>query len=209
MNNLYILGAGGFGREVAAFLPDLPGWERDWRFKGFLDSRSGWGNVHADYPILGNEDEYPLNPDDWLILAVADGALKEKLAKKLAGKVQFFTCIHPSVSYWSRLQPGEGTVIYPNCVISVDVKIGSFVTINSGSLIGHDCSIGDYSSLMAHVDLGGGVQLGTHVYLGTKAVVVPQKNIADHVKIAVGSIVMRSCKARGCTLMGNPATKME
>ena len=37
MKNLYIVGAGGFGREVYAWLLDLPECNFEWQIKGFLD----------------------------------------------------------------------------------------------------------------------------------------------------------------------------
>ena len=36
--NLYIVGNGGFGREIESYLNDFSTDERDWDFKGFLDA---------------------------------------------------------------------------------------------------------------------------------------------------------------------------
>lgn len=209
MQRLFILGCGGFGREIAALLPEHPDFSKSWKFCGFFDRQNDWNGIPAKYPILGNEDEFDFHEDDLVIIAIANGKVKERLSQKLQGKVQFFTFIHPSVKLLDFASIGTGSVIYPNCIVSTAASVGKFCTLNSGTQIGHDCQIGDFCSLMASVDLGGGTVLGSHVFMGTKSMVVPRKSIADGVSIAAGSIVMRSIKTPGCTVMGNPAVKVE
>lgn len=209
MKRLFILGGGGFGQEVASMLPAHPDYGKEWTMEGFLDSKDSFGEIPSRYPILGNEDSFEYQPDDLLIIAIMNPATKEKLMKKLLGRVAFYTFIHPTSMVFDFSTIGEGTVIYPNCIISSNVHVGRFSTINAGSQIGHDARIGDFSSLMPHTDLGGGVQLGTHVFTGTKTTVLPYKSIANGVKIAAGSVVMRSVKTENITLVGNPAVKFE
>ena len=209
MQRLFILGCGGFGQQIASLLPDHPGFGKEWEIQGFLDAKTDFGGRPSRYPLLGNEDTFPFRADDLIILAIASTEAKERLMHKLASKISFFTFIHPSARVLDFATVGEGSIIYPNCIVSCNVKIGRFVTLNSGTQVGHDASIGDFSSLMTHVDLGGGVSLGAHVFMGTKATVVPGKTIADHTQIAAGSVVMRSIRNPGCTYMGNPAVKFE
>lgn len=209
MKRLLILGCGGFGQEVASMLPAHPGFEKEWKMGGFLDSKDSFEGIPSKYPILGNEDTFEYQPDDLLIIAIMNPATKEKLMNKLSGRVNFYTFIHPSSMVFDFTTIGEGTVVYPNCSISSNVHIGKFVTMAAGTQIGHDARIGDFSSLMPHTDLGGGVQLGSHVFAGTKTTVLPYKSIANGVQIAAGSVVMRSVKTENITLAGNPAVKFE
>ena len=209
MKRLLILGCGGFGYEVASMLPAHPDFEKKWRMEGFLDSKKSCGDIPSKYPILGNEDSFEFQDNDLLIIAIMNPDTKEKLMNKLLGRVAFYTFIHPSSTVLDFSSVGEGSVVYPNCTISSNVYIGKFVTMAAGTQIGHDVQIGDFSSLMPHTDLGGGVQLGRYVFTGTKATVVPYKSIADHTRIAAGSVVMRSIRTPGGTYMGNPAVKFE
>ena len=209
MKRLLILGCGGFGQEVASMLPAHPDFEKEWKMMGFLDSRDSFGDIPSRYPILGNEDSFDFQPEDLLIIAIMNPATKEKLMSKLSSRVAFYTFIHPSSIVFDFAAIGEGTVIYPNCIISSNVKIGKFVTMAAGTQVGHDARIGDFSSLMPHTDLGGGVRLGNHVFTGTKTTVLPYKSVANGVKIAAGSVVMRSVKTENIILAGNPAIKFE
>ena len=209
MRRLLILGCGGFGQEVAAMLPTHPGFEKEWRMEGFLDSKTSLGDIPSKYPLLGDEDTFEYRDGDLLLIAIMNPTTKENLMKKLTGRVSFFNFIHPSSIVSDTAIIGEGTIVYPNCTISTNVHIGKFVTLNAGSQIGHDASIGDFSSIMPHTDLGGGAQLGSYVFTGTKTTISPYKVIANGVKIAAGSVVMRSVKTENCTLAGNPAVKFE
>ena len=190
-------------------LPAHPGFGKEWTMEGFLDTKDSFGEIPSKYPILGNEDSFVFQKDDLVIIAIMNPATKERLMKKLNGRVQFYTFVHPSSLVWDFTSIGEGTVVYPNCVLSSNVHIGNFVTINSGCQIGHDSVIGDFSSIMPHTDLGGGVKLGNHVFTGSKTTIAPYKTIANGVKIAAGSVVMRSVKTENITLAGNPAVKFE
>lgn len=208
MKRLFILGCGGFGREIACMLSDHPDFMKKWKVCGFLDKKGRLDEgILASYPVLGSYEGFEFQKDDLIVLAIADTAIKEKLYEQLKERVQFFTFTHPSSKVFDYSTIGTGSVICANCIVSANVKIGKFVTVNSGTQIGHDCQIGDFSSLMSHVDLGGGVCLGTHVFMGTQSMIIPYKTVADRVRIAAGSVVMRQVKSPALTLMGNPAKK--
>lgn len=55
MKNLYIIGAGGFGREVAWLTERINNVEPTWRLCGFLDDTSEkQGTVAGRYPVVGS-----------------------------------------------------------------------------------------------------------------------------------------------------------
>lgn len=209
MKRLFIIGCGGFGQEVASMLPAHPDYEKAWKTEGFLDLKNDFGDIPSNYPIVGDEDSFDLRENDLVIIAILNSRIRERIMNKLKEKVTFFTFVHPSSFVFDYATIGEGTVVYPNCFISSNVHIGKFSIINAGSQIGHDSRIGDFSSLMPHTDIGGGCQLGNHVFAGTKTTIAPYKSIANGIKIAAGSVVMRSVKTENAILAGNPATKFE
>ena len=208
MRKLYLVGAGAFGRELETWLEQSPEFQHEWEIAGYLhNGESTLAQYPSDYKVIGDWKTFSFSSDDMVIPAIADFRWKKLIHESLHSRVTFFTFIHPSVIMGKFTKIGEGSVICPNCVITTDVRIGICATINIGTQIGHDVQIGDFCSLMAHVDLGGWVEIGNHVFMGTQSMVVPRKKIGDDCQIAAGSVVMRNLKA-GRNVYGNPAVEM-
>lgn len=202
---LFIVGAGGFGREIEMWLQLLPLQERNWEIAGYLDDNAAALNGYpSDYKILGGIEYFDFMPDDLAIMAIADTMTKERIYHKLQSKVSFFTYIAPNSMIGKFTQIGEGCIIFPNCLISTNVIVGKCVVLNTGTQIGHDVKIDNFTSLMASVNIGGGCTLEKNVYIGTGATVIPQKVIGANAKIGAGSVVIRNVK-ENTTVFGNPA----
>lgn len=206
-HNLYIIGASNFGRELESWLDLIPGSERDWELKGFLhyyEGESPLNGFPTDYKIVGDWRTFRFTKDDYCITAVADCSWKMKIYEHLKDKATFFTCIAPDAVIGKYNRIGEGSVICPGVRITTNVEIGKCVILNIGTQIGHDCVIGDFSSLMPSVDLGGSVKVGKNVFIGTKATLIPKISVGDNATIGAGSVVVRKVKS-SVTVFGNPA----
>ena len=208
MNNLYIVGAGGLGREIESWF-DLFSEDKDnFRIVGYLDDNpNALNGFSSNYKVIGRISDYEFNKNDWVVLAISNPLTKERVYVELFNKVKFYTFISKNVIIGKFVEIGEGSIILANSIISTNVKIGKCVIINIGSQIGHDVSIGDFCSLMPNVDLGGGVSLNKKVFVGSNATIIPQVYIADNVKIGAGSIVIRKI-LKSQTVFGNPAKKI-
>ena len=206
--NLYIIGAGGFGRELEGYLDLIPKNERDWELKGYLDSVLPLGNLPypSDYKVIDNEKNFNYSVNDLVLISIADPNARENIFNSLKNRVTFFTYISPKSYIGKFCKIGEGSIISPNVHIATNTQIGESVIINVGSQIGHDSKIGNFSSIMSNVNIGGGCSIGEKSYLGTSSVVIPRKKIGDKVTIGAGSVVIRNIIKEGVTVFGNPAT---
>jgi UDP-3-O-[3-hydroxymyristoyl] glucosamine N-acyltransferase len=111
--------------------------------------------------------------------------------------------MHPTAIVGDYVKLGEGVVLYPNTIITTNVRIGDFVTVLSSN-IGHDVSIGDYSTISSFCDITGGVIVGKKVFLGSHSTIVPKKHIGDNAYIGAGSVVISNIK-KNIKVFGNPA----
>jgi len=205
--NLYIIGASYFGREMESWLELIPENRREWEFKGFLHTYQGISPLEgypSDYSILGNWEDYPLSKNDYCIISVADCGWKEKIYNQLKDRTTFFTYIAPNAIIGKFNKIDEGCIICPDCVITTNVCLGKCTTLNIGTQIGHDSKIGNFSSLMPGVDLGGRVNVGKSVFIGSKATIIPKIRVEDYSIIGAGSVVIKKVKT-GTTVFGNPA----
>jgi sugar O-acyltransferase (sialic acid O-acetyltransferase NeuD family) len=205
--NLYLIGAGDFGREMESWLELLPEFNEKWEVMGFLDNKNTeiLNEFPSDYSIIGAPENYNFAPNDYVLLCVTNPIAKKRISLNLVGKVKFFTYIAPNAILAKFVKIGEGSIICPNVVISTNVVLDDFVTINLGTQIGHDCKIGKFSSIMANVDLGGCVTIGENIFMGTNSTIIPRLKINNDIVIGTGAIVTRNLKKSG-TYFGNPAT---
>ena len=74
----------------------------------------------------------------------------------------------------------------------------------TGSIVEHDCVVGEHSYLSPRVTLCGGVQVGRRVFIGAGATVLPNVSIGDGATIAAGAVVTSDVDANS-TVMGVPA----
>lgn len=206
--NLYLVGAGGLGREVEFWINLIPLVERDYNICGYIDDNpDALQNKPSDYKVVGDTLSFEYKAGDLAALCITNSLIKEEIYNRLKNKVEIFTFISPlaRVSKFSKI--GEGTIITPNCLITTNVAIGKCVLINLGSQIGHDSIIGDFSSLMTNVDIGGCCKVGSHVFFGSKSTLIPEKKVNNNLRIGAGSVVISNLNKPG-TYFGNPAKQL-
>lgn len=203
--NLYIAGAGKFGREVESMLGMVPEADRDFNLVGYLDDfPDALKGKRSDYQICGGFASFVFAPGDRVLIAMADSRRRLELYNLFKGRAEIATFIHPSVTRFKFVEVGEGSIVVSNCVLSTGVKLGKCVILNQSTQIGHDCEVGDFCSIMSAVNLGGDCQIGSHVFMGLSATIIPEMKVGDGAVIGAGSVVIRNVKP-GVTVFGNPA----
>lgn len=209
VKDLIIAGAGACGREVLQWVKDINKVEHRWNILGFInDIPNALENCECDYSIIGTIEEWQPKGDQVFVCAIADPFGKELVTRKLKNRGAVFTSIiHPTAYVPEYIEIGEGLIMYPHSGITVNTKIGNFVTILA-SMIGHDVEVGDYCTISSFCGVGGGVKLEKKVFLGSHVAVIPHKKIGEGACVATGSVVMTNIHP-GYHVMGNPAQKMD
>ena len=213
MKKLVLLGAGGFGREVAAsILPFMNQREPSYELIGFIDDGEQYhtGMMIDGYPWLGRQEWILDHKDDvYCTCTIGSAKMKAAIQRKLTEQgVRFATLIGYGAYVAPYSEIGPGSVLYGWTQISVNCKIGVGVVLNDSVRIGHDVTIGDYTSIMPGTGISGGCVIGKEVDIGGHAYIVPGRKIGDGAKIAAGSIVFTNVRA-GTTVLGNPAKRMK
>ena len=204
--NLYIVGAGGFGREVYAWTLEALDVGAEYHFAGFLDDKSSVLDGF-DYPkgVVGSVGEFQPEKEDRFVLAIGLPMPKRTAAEVLLAKGAVFeTIVHPSVVRGSNVQVGVGAVVCPSAILSSDCKIGEFAGINMHATVSHDAEVGTFSQLSSYSDLTGEATVGEGVFLGSHASVLPGVRIGDGAVVGAGAICTLDVPA-GCTVVGVPA----
>ena len=209
MKNLIIIGAGSFGREIQAWLPNCSGFNTEWKFKGFLDNEySRLDNYDRSNEILGLSNEYIPVEDDVFLCSIADIDYKKRYVEYISSKNgRFINVIHNTSCVDPKVIIGSGVFVAPFCTISCDVKIGNHTLFNSYAAVGHDVKIGDYCHINSFVLLGGFAILSDGVTVHPNSVILPGKKVGENSIVGAGSIVIRNVPPH-ITVFGNPAKRL-
>jgi sugar O-acyltransferase (sialic acid O-acetyltransferase NeuD family) len=202
---LIIVGAGGLGREVLQWVKDINAAQPQWHIKGFIDdSEQPLAGYECSHSVIGTIREWKPAKNEVFVCAIANPKTKEKLVNnmKLRG-FRFISVIHPTAIIGDHNTIGEGLIMYPNARITVNTRIGNFVTLLSAA-IGHDAQIGDYTTISSACVVAGNSELGQRVFLGTNSVVIDNIRVADDAFIGAGSVVIVNV-GENSRVIGNPA----
>lgn len=206
MKNIVIYGAGGFGRETSLLIDQVNRQSARWKVLGFCDDGKTKGEVIDRLPVLGGINYLKETREDLsVVIAIADPGVREKIKQQLIhSRLDFPTLVHPSVAISESCSIGEGSIICSDVVMTVNVTIGSYAIINLKCTLGHDCVLGDFSSLMPAVNVSGNVRLGRGVYVGAGAILLQGVSIGDRSVVGAGAVVNKSFE-REKRIMGVPA----
>ena len=209
MQDIIIVGASGFGRELLEVIGNINRKEPTWNVLGFIDDDlNALEPFEIPYKVLGTIRDWQPTNREWYALAIAAPRTKEKLVPALKAKgARFATILDPTATIGARSRIGEGVVMFGQAGISVDVTVGDFVFFNTLGGIGHDTVIGDYCTFAPKVCISGHTTFGRCVNVGALASTHPGVEIGDYATIGMNSAVFRKVKA-GTTVVGVPAVKM-
>lgn len=205
MKDIVIIGAGGFGREVAWLIEDINNVKEEWNIIGYVDDNVSAKEENLNgYELVGDID-WLMDQSYYVVSAIGNPIVNKKIVDKLAtSRNKYATLIHPSVICSNTSSIGEGSIICAGNIITVNASIGKHVIINLDSTIGHDAIINDYTVILPSVNISGHVNLERGVSVGTGSAIIQGLTIGKNSIIGAGSVVVKDIPAN-CTAVGAPA----
>lgn len=184
MKSIVIIGAGGFGREVA-WIAETAGFE----VKGFCDDAI----VETNRAFLGTiENAAQTIPVAEFIVAVGNNAARKSLFQRAVDSGWTpVSVISPHAVIAPDAIIGKGVFVGHNAVISVNTVIGDGVIINNSAGIGHDVNIADFAQICPGALISGGCKIGESALLGTNSSMIPMKKIGMNATLGAGATAIR------------------
>lgn len=200
---LVILGAGGLARELLGWMSRTPGQEMP---TAFVQTIAPEVNECLGLPVLAIEGvQGPVR----FIVGVGTPQLKRELVQAALERGWIpERYVDPSALVGLDVSIGRGAVICPFCTLSTNATIGEFVTLNCRSGVGHESSIGDYSTLLGSNNVNGNVEVGRDVTLGCASSIHPGRRVGDGATVGIGAVVISHVRAH-TTVFGVPAKRLD
>lgn len=208
MKDLVIIGASGFGREVAWLVERINAVKPTWNLLGYFDDNVEiHGSLIGGYPVLGGCDQASVYQDTYYVCAVGVAKTRKVIITKLESLVSephYATLIDPSVIISNRVRIGMGCIICAGNIITVDINIGNHVIINLDCTVGHDANLCDFVTVYPSANISGITEISECVELGTGAQVIQGMKIGKETIVGAGSVVIKDLPDK-CTAVGCPA----
>ncbi len=203
---LLLVGAGGFGREVAALVETLNQQALTWNLRGFVDDDPALRDATVmEIPVRGDVDWLTRQTDLSVSLTIGDGSARRAVADRLtATDLQPATLVHPTVSVHRTVYLGPGTILCQGAAPTVDVQIGPHAVLDQHCTVGHDAVLDAFVSLRPGARISGSAHLKQAVTVGAGAVVLPDVTIGAGTTVGAGAVVTEDLPP-DCTAVGRPA----
>lgn len=208
MRDLYIIGAGGCGREVLQWCKDINRVEATWNIRGFLDDDPGALDGFAcDHRIMGTITEWTPCENEVFALAIANPEAKRRVVRSFEEKGgEFVSVVHPRALISDFTHIGRGSVVYPGARMSPNSSIGDFVTLLDTG-IGHDAVAEDFATISAGCAVMRSVHICERAFIGANAVLLPEIRVGKAAYVGAGSVALRNVRDND-RVFGNPARKL-
>ena len=210
MKKIFIIGAGGLGREAAWLVERINSRKKEpeWEIQGFLDDDPAkHGCLEGRYPVVGGLQLLGgCSEEIWAVCAIGAAAVRERVVQRAMAydHVRFATLVDPDAVVSGSEQLGEGSIVCAGAVLTVDIVAGRHVIFDINCTVGHDTALHDFVMIYPGANISGCVTLEQGVEMGTGAQVIQGKRIGRGTIVGAGAVVVRDLPG-GCTAVGVPA----
>ncbi|MBC8329499.1 MAG: acetyltransferase [Planctomycetes bacterium] len=210
-----IVGAGGFGREVAPIAQEMLAMtDNALSFELVFVVEHGDTDPINGHRVITADDFLASRQEKYFNIAVADHLVRERIAKVfIAGMALPFSIKAANSVCMCGNEIGVGAILCPFTTITSNARIGRFFHANIYSYVAHDCKIGDFVTFAPNVHCNGGVIIEDYAYIGTGAIIKQGTDakpmiIGRGAVVGMGAVVTKSV-APFTTVIGNPAASVE
>lgn len=204
-SRILIYGGGGHGKMVIDVLRGM----HTYTIRGVIDDGRTPGDLILGIPVIGGKAALKDVYDEGIRLAVnAVGGIgniqvRIQVFRILADAGFSFPVIaHPTAHIDSSAVLAQGVQVFTHSYIGSEASLGFGVIANTGTIISHDCQIGDFTNISPGAVLAGNVTTGAAVLIGMGVTINLGVNIGAGAKIGNSATVKADVPEGGIVRAG-------
>lgn len=208
-DDLVVVGAGGFGREVIEIVQKLSALDGRWRLLGVLDDAPASDDLEhllmRGVPHLGPVSLLESLPSSTHAVIAIGSSKVRRLVDTTYPHRPWATLVHPDSTIGADVQLGPGVIVAAGARLSTNIRIDRHGHIDQNATIGHDSSAEPFVRLNPQACVSGRVTIESDVLIGANATVLQGLRVGTAATVGAGAVVVKSVPAR-TTVKGVPAT---
>ena len=202
---IIIYGGGGHGKSLLDLVRSLG----TYRVVGFLDDGLPVGEEILGVPILGSgellSELYAKGVRQAInaVGGIGNVAVRVKVFQRIAEAG--FTCpavVHPTAVIEPNAVLSPGVQVFPLAYVGSDVQVGFGSIVNTGAIVSHDCSLGDFVNISPGAILAGEVKVGDGALVGMGVTINLQAEIGAGARVGNGATVKSDVPPNGVVRAG-------
>lgn len=200
---LYVVGAGGMGRETLAALRALG---RDGEVAAFVvdDAFADAPGTVAGLPVRRWSEVAGRAAAARFVVAIGSAERGRLVGAIAAAGGAFETVVHPAATVPPEVRLGAGCIVLAGAVFTTAVEVGEQSIINVGCTLSHDVVLGRLVTLAPGVHVAGWAHIEDGATLGAGTVVIDRVRVGAAAVVGAGAVVTEDVPPR-VVAVGVPA----
>lgn len=208
MGSIYIVGAGGFGRETLDALLAATSAKKAKKAKKasgeptirFVDEHLAGTTVRGLEVVSEHEAT-----NGRFVVAIANSTVRRRFAEQLAAKgLAPISIVHPRAIIGPETEMQAGCVVLGGAYVSSSVVLGQHVQVNYNATIGHDAVLEGFVTVLPGANVAGATRVRSGATIGSNACVLQSLTVGTDATVGAGAVVTRDVPD-GLTAKGVPA----
>jgi sugar O-acyltransferase (sialic acid O-acetyltransferase NeuD family) len=193
METLVILGASGLAKEFFLYIKRSQPQIKEFIFVN--DINDGQHEIiisGISYPVV---KDWKFDSNHFFTVAVGNPKIKDTLVQKAlkSGLIPAPTFVDIDAKILDNtIKLGVGGMISPGCILTTNITIGDYTTLNLNTTVGHDTIIGDFVTTNPGVHISGHCIIGNMNEFGTGSIVRDSVTIGNNKMFGAQSAVVKS-----------------
>lgn len=203
MEEIYIIGSGGFAKEVYFLIKEI----KKYHFMGFVDKNPSDNFIKLKNEILPviDEDFFLRNIKLTNVVFGIGNPITIEIFSKKYSNYNLPNIIHTSfVGDMTNILMGKGNVITAGVIFTTNIEIGSFNIFNINMTVGHDTKIGSCNVFNPSVNISGNCTIGDRNLFGVGSIILENKVVGDCNVIGASALLLSNIDDN-CLYVGVPA----
>lgn len=203
--SLVIYGAGGHGKALIDLVRSMG----IYQIVGILDDGVEVGTSIMSVSVLGGGGVLPDLHNKGIRLAInavggiGNVSVRVKVFQRILNAG--FSCpavLHPTAFVEASAEIFGGVQVFPHAYVGSEVRVGYGSIINTGAIVSHDCSLGNYVNISPGAILAGEVDIGDGALIGMGVTVNLGAKIGAGARVGNGATVKSDVPTNGVVRAG-------